>query len=212
MKFSIETLFAKKSDGFDDFYNIYSVSFPMSEQKSKEELSEMLHSTDYTFFISRIDGKIAGFCILFHSTQASFYLLEYMAIDSVYRSRGIGSKLFLHVINQITEKHGEKPCLVEIDFAEQNSQEQLIREKRDRFYKRLGCRKIEPLDYILAIKSEEIAPRMKLLVYDNGIQCISKQLLREWLEDIYMLVYGCQKDDERIEKMLLDAPRVLKLL
>lgn len=212
MNLLTETLSQKDGRGFDEFYDIYSASFPQSEQKPKEELLDMLHSPNYTIFISKADGKTAGFCIVFHSAQTSFYLLEYMAVESVYRSAGVGSKLFSHAINSVTEKYGEKPCLVEIDSPQQKSQEQKIREKREQFYKRLGCRKIEPFDYILAIKTREMAPQMKLLVYHNTIQNISKTLLREWLEDIYMLVYGCSKDDERIGKMLFGRPRILQLL
>lgn len=212
MKLSIETLFAKNSDGFDDFYNIYSVSFPLSEQKSKEGLLEMLRSPNYTFFISKTDGKTAGFCIIFHSHKTSFYLLEYMAVDASLRNLAIGSKLFSYAIEQVTNKYGIKPFLVEIDSPEEKSVEEEIRKKREQFYKKLRCRKIDSFDYILAIKSEETAPPMKLLVYHTKMQDVLKPQLREWLEDIYMLVYGCSKDDERIKKMLSDVPQILKLI
>lgn len=212
MKLSIETLFAKNSDGFDDFYNIYSVSFPLSEQKSKEGLLEMLRSPNYTFFISKTEGKTVGFCIIFHSHKTSFYLLEYMAVDASLRNLAIGSKLFSYAIEQIHSKHGIKPFLVEIDSPEEKGVEEEIRKKREQFYKKLRCRKIDSFEYILAIKSEETAPPMKLLVYHTKMQDVLKSQLREWLEDIYMLVYGCSKDDERIKKMLSDVPQILKLI
>ena len=100
MQLLIETLCQKNRDSFDDFYAIYSVSFPQSEQKSKEDLLMMLHSFNYTIFISKIETQMVGFCIIFHSEQTSFYLLEYMAIDVAQRSLGIGSKLFFHAIAQ----------------------------------------------------------------------------------------------------------------
>ncbi|MDQ1244362.1 MAG: hypothetical protein QG565_702 [Campylobacterota bacterium] len=212
MQLSIDTLSQKNRDGFDDFHNIYSISFPLSEQKSKEELFEMLRALNYTFFVSKTEGKMAGFCIIFHSIKTSFYLLEYMAVDASLRNLAIGSRLFSYAIEQIYSKHGIKPLLVEIDSPQQESQESEIRKARERFYKKFGCRKIDSFDYILAIKSEEIAPLMKLLVYHTKMQNILKPQLREWLEDIYMLVYGYSKDDERIAKMLLDVPQILKLI
>lgn len=212
MQLLIETLCKKNRDGFDEFYAIYSISFPLSEQKSKEELLKMLHSSCCTIFISKNNNKTTGFCIIFHSLQTSFYLLEYMAVDTTKRSSGIGSKLFSYATRQIFSKNGIKPLLIEIDSSEEKSDEQEIREKREQFYKKLGCRKINQFDYILAIKNDKKAPPMKLLVYYNSIQNISKSLLQEWLEDIYMLVYGCSKDDERISKMLLDVPQILKLV
>ncbi|MDD3855488.1 MAG: hypothetical protein A3J96_06485 [Sulfurimonas sp. RIFOXYC2_FULL_36_7] len=212
MQLQIETLCQKNMNNFDDFYAIYSISFPLSEQKSKEELLIMLNSPDYTIFTSKIETQTVGFCIIFHSEQTSFYLLEYMAIDGTKRSLGIGSKLFSHITMQIFSKYGIKPMLIEIDSPEEKSDEQNLREKREQFYKRLGCRKIEPFDYILAIKSDQITPPMELLVYHDGMQNILKSQLQEWLEDIYMLVYGCAKDDERITKMLSHAPQILNLI
>lgn len=212
MQLQIETLCQKCMDSFDDFYAIYSISFPLSEQKSKKELLIMLDSPDYTIFTSKIETQTVGFCIIFHSEQTSFYLLEYMAIEGTKRSLGIGSKLFFHTITQIFSEHGIKPVLIEIDSPEEKSDEQNLREKRERFYKRLGCRKIEPFDYILAIKSDQITPPMELLVYHDGMQNILKSQLQEWLEDIYMLVYGCAKDDERITKMLSYTPQILNLI
>ncbi|OHE11756.1 MAG: hypothetical protein A2525_08045 [Sulfurimonas sp. RIFOXYD12_FULL_36_11] len=212
MQLQIETLCQKNMNNFDDFYAIYSISFPLSEQKSKEELLIMLDSPDYTIFTSKIETQTVGFCIIFHSEQTSFYLLEYMAIDGTKRSLGIGSKLFSHITMQIFSKYGIKPMLIEIDSPEEKSDEQNLREKREQFYKRLGCRKIEPFDYILAIKSDQITPPMELLVYHDGMQNILKSQLQEWLEDIYMLVYGCAKDDERITKMLSHAPQILNLI
>ena len=212
MQLQIETLCHQSVNSFDDFYAIYSISFPPSEQKSKEELSRMFDSSSYTIFTAKIETQIVGFCIIFHSVQTSFYLLEYMAIDEAKRSLGIGSKLFLQAMAQTFSKYGIKPILVEIDSAEEKSDEQSLREKRERFYKQHGCRKIEPFDYILAIKNNQIAPPMKLLVYHNSMQNILKSQLQEWLEDIYKLVYGCSRDDERIAKMLLYAPPILNLI
>jgi hypothetical protein len=102
--------------------------------------------------------------------------------------------------------------LVEIDSPQQKSQEQEIRKRREQFYKKLGCRKIDQFDYILAIKNEQTAPQMKLLVYHTKMQNVLKPQLREWLEDVYTLVYGCSKDDERIAKMFLNLPQTLNLI
>lgn len=212
MQLVIETLSQEDQEGFDSFYAIYAVSFPSSEQKPKEELFKMLHSAHYTIFISKIEGRSVGFCIIFHSKETSFYLLEYMATEHSKKGLGIGSKLFIYAAAEIFGRYGVKPMLIEIDSPQEKNEEQGIREKRERFYKKLGCRKIEPFDYILAIKSSQVAPSMQLLVYHNTILDISKPQLKEWLEDIYVFVYGCAKDDERIAKMLSHSPQTLNLI
>lgn len=208
----IEPLFKEDKNGFDELYAIYSSSFPRSEQKQKEELLQMLCSADYTIFTTKIDSKIVGFCAVFHSSKTSFFLIEYMAVKSELRGVGVGRELFLHVKKQMAKAYGAKPLLVEIDSPDKKSTEWEIREKRERFYRKLGCRIIEPLDYILPIKSEERAPQMKLLLHHDELANISNKLLKEWLESLYVLIYGCQKDDERIGEMLLGAPKILKLI
>jgi hypothetical protein len=208
----MEHLCQNNKNDFDDFYAIYKASFILSEQKSKEKLLAMLNSSDYTIFIAKLGTKIVGFSIIFHSAKVSFYLLEYMAIVETKRNLGIGSKLFFHAIMQTLDKYGTKPVLIEIDSAQEKSDDKEIRKKRELFYKRFGCRKIEPFDYILPIESSQIAPLMKLLVYHTDMQNILKSQLKRWLKDIYTFVYGCRKDDERIGEMLSCAPQVLKLI
>lgn len=197
---------------FDDFYAIYCVSFPLSEQKPYEELLRMGRLPSYTIFTVRIDEETLGFCIMFHTTEIDFYLLEYMAIDVQKRSLGLGSKLFLTALEYLVQEHGLKPLLIEIDSPEKPSHEQNIREKREQFYRKLGARKIDSLDYILPLKSDEPPPPMELLVYHPNLAHISREELKCWLEILYTNVYGCDKNDARIEAMLKDTPPILNLI
>ncbi len=197
---------------FDAFYAIYRVSFPLSEQKSYEELVLMGSLASYTIFTAQNDEEILGFCIMFHDSEVDFYLLEYMAIDAQKRSLGLGSKLFLASIDSLVQQHGLKPLVIEIDSPEKPSPEQSIREKREQFYRKLGCKKINPFDYILPLKSDEAPPPMELLVYHPSLTHISKEQLRCWLEALYSNVYGSDKDDVRIAVMLKNTPPILNLI
>ena len=197
---------------FNAFYAIYRVSFPQSEQKSYEELLCMGNLPSYTIFTAKKDEETLGFCIMFHNSEVDFYLLEYMAIDVQRRSLGLGSKLFLTSLKYLVQHHGLKPLLIEIDSPEKPSNEQYIREKREQFYRKLGCKKIDPFDYILPLKSDEIPPPMELLVYHPTLMHISREDLKRWLEILYSNVYGCDKDDARIEAMLEHTPPILNLI
>ncbi len=197
---------------FDDFYAIYCASFPLSEQKSYEELLRMGSSSFYTIFTAQYDEQTLGFCILFHDTNVDFYLLEYMAIDTQKRSLGLGSKLLLASTEVLIKRYGLKPLLIEIDSPEKPSDEQHIREKREQFYRKQGARKIDPFDYILPLNSDEAPPPMELLVYHPTLTHISKENLKRWLEILYTNVYGCDKNDARIEAMLKDTPPILNLI
>lgn len=209
---TISSLTTEDKEGFDGFYAIYSLSFPLSEQKPKEALLAMLHSSHYTIFVAHEEMQCIGFCILFHPLHLSFYLLEYMATHSAIRGKGIGSTLLTQSIQNLYQMHGKKPLLIEIDSPEVDAEDAEIRAKRELFYRKIGCLKLDPFDYILALKSTQTPPPMELLVYHPSLKAVSKAELQTWLESIYTLVYDCEKEDERIAQMLLHVKPIINLI
>ena len=212
MPLYVKALEEHNTHEFDGFYAIYSISFPKSEQKSYDELLTMQHSSSYTIYLAFNDEKIVGFCIMYHPKQDDFFLLEYMAVDETQRGIGLGSTLLKQSIEHLFKTQGTRALLIEIDSPEKNSDEQAIREKREQFYRRLGALKIDPFDYILALKSSEEAPPMELLVYHPHMKTVSKTTLQTWLEKLYVNVYGCSQNDPRIAQMLESTPPILNLI
>jgi GNAT superfamily N-acetyltransferase len=197
---------------FDGFYAIYSRAFPPSEQKSAQALRDMLKRDTYTIFLAHNDEKIIGFCIMYHPTNDDFFLLEYMATDPQIRGQGIGTTLLSQSLENLTERFGIRALIIEIDSPEKVSHEQEIRERRERFYRRLGALKIDPFDYILPSQTNEEAPPMELLVIHPHLRTLSQETLQIWLEKLYVDVYGCERKDPRIAEMLHDTPEILHLI
>jgi len=212
MPLHVKRLTAQNTLTFDGFYAIYARAFPLSEQKSKETLLAMLDAPFYTIFLAYDDEKIVGFCIMYHPKKDDFFLLEYIAITPHIQAKGVGSFLLQTSLNLLFETEGIRPVLIEIDSPEHPSSEQEIREKRERFYRKMGALKIEPFDYILPLQSNETPPPMELLLLHYPLKTLSKQTLKRWLEALYHDVYGCAKDDVRIEQMLKDVPPILDLI
>jgi GNAT superfamily N-acetyltransferase len=212
MALHVKALEQNDSKEFDGFYAIYSTSFPLCEQKSRDALFAMQHASFYTIFLAYNDEKIVGFCIMYHPHDDDFFLLEYMAVDERLRGIGLGSTLLQSSIDQLFKTHGTRALLIEIDSPEKSSAEQEIREKREVFYRRLGALKIDPFDYILPSQTSELAPPMELLVYHPTLREVSKESLQTWLEKLYVDVYGCSKTDPRIAHMLVHVPPILTLM
>ena len=124
----------------------------------------------------------------------------------------MGSHLFICACEYLVKTYGLKPFLIEIDSREKPSNEQDIKEKREQFYRKLGCKKVDPFDYILPLNTQETPPPMELLVYHPSLSFISKQHLSLWLEALYTHVYGCDKNDVRLATMLEHAPPTLNLI
>ncbi len=212
MALHVKALEQDDTQEFDGFYAIYSTAFPLSEQKSRDALLAMQRASFYTIYLAYNDEKIVGFCMMYHPCDEDFFLLEYMAVDEALRGIGLGSTLLGRSIEMLYQNHGIRALLIEIDSPEKSSSEQEIREKREMFYRRLGALKIDPFDYILPSQSKEEAPPMELLVYHPSMHDVSKEQLQTWLEKLYTNVYGCERNDSRIARMLKDAPHFFTLI
>lgn len=208
----VRNLISEDSTSFDGFYAIYSTAFPTSEQKSMKALLTMLNDPSYTIFVILNDEKIVGFTIMYHPQNEDFFLLEYMAIDTTQRGVGLGSTLLKESLECLYKNYGVRALLIEIDSPEKASSEQIIRDKREQFYRRLGALKIDPFDYILPSQTSEEAPPMELLVLHPNMNKVSKKTLQTWLEKLYTNVYGCSRNDPRIAHMLDSVPPMLNLI
>jgi ribosomal protein S18 acetylase RimI-like enzyme len=200
---SISPLVSNDDAAFKDFLRIYNESISVREQKSATEISAMLARPDYRIFLISRNTLTVGFSIVFVPIKESFCLLEYMAVDAAYRNSGLGQQLFLHSANNIFSKTGCIPMLLEVDSDHELSADLLIRRRRQQFYRRLNCLRIDNLPYILPLPGQGSPPQMDLMIYFKGpAQVVRKIQLQQWLKLIYHDVYNCSDEDPRINTML----------
>jgi ribosomal protein S18 acetylase RimI-like enzyme len=200
---SIYPLVSNNDASFKDFLRIYKESIAVRERKSEAQISAMLTRCDYQILLIKRNDLIVGFSIFFVPLKESFCLLEYMAVDAAYRNSGLGRQLFLQSVDYIFSKIGHILVLLEVDSDRELSADQPIRRRRQQFYRRLNCLRIDQLPYILPLPGEGSPPQMDLMIYfQGGVPVIGKIQLQHWLKLIYREVYDCSDDDPRITKML----------
>lgn len=187
---------------FEDFYRIYTESLPRREQKPKAQIAAMVTRPDYWVLLARRNGVVIGFSILFIPSRESFGLVEYMAIDRPYRDMGAGSELFRHSVHAVVSNRGDIPILLEVDSDREASADQVMRRRRQLFYRRLGCLRIDRLSYLLPLPGEGSPPEMDLFVYVlDKSRIIRKSELEHWLRVLYQEVYNVSPKDARILRM-----------
>ena len=197
----------------DEFLRIYQESLPAREQKSAAQISAMLTRDDYRILILKRDELIVGFSVVFVPRDESFCLLEYMAIDSAFRNIGLGRQLFSRTVDFISASVGKIPVLLEVDSDREPAPDQSLRGRRQRFYRRLNCRRIDRLPYFLPLPGESPPPQMDLLVYFPGhLPVVHKAQLRRWLTQIYHDVYDRPVDDPQIAHMLATVPDPIEFI
>lgn len=200
---TFEPLVSSNDPSFDEFYRIYVESMPLRERKSKNLISTIATRPYYKILLLKRNTVAIGFSILFIPANESFCLLEYMAIDSVYRNLGLGRDLFLRTFQDVVSNCGIVHGLLEIDSDREQSADREMRKRRQHFYKRLGCYRIDRLSYLLPLAGEGPLPQMDLMVYiPDRKPLILKSQLEHWLKVVYNKVYSCSVNDPRIVQML----------
>lgn len=206
-----EPLDVNDDHSFEDLYRIYRKSIPPREQKPKDQIAAMARRPDYKILLAKREGAVIGFSVLFLPGREPFSLLEYMAVEAAERSGGVGSALFLRSLQAIASVQGAIPVLLEVDSKGSDSPDHEILWRRQRFYRRHGCLRVEGLSYILPLPMEP--PEMDLLVYvPSSIRSISKASLKGWLKVVYRDVYGCSPDDSRIVWMMEPVADPIRLV
>lgn len=189
---------------FADFYAIYQDSISITEQKPQSTLVQMLRSPDYRFYALSINSQLTGFSIFYVSQTEGFALLEYMAVKSDERSRGMGSKLFSKSVGLLSEEFGKIPVVLEVDSDREQALDHATRVRRIKFYTDLGCQRIEGFEYAMPEVGNGVPPRMDLYFYNYGAkhQVIEPSDVARWVSKIYAGVYHRPPHDPMLGHML----------
>ncbi len=209
----LEQLDSSGGETFAQLYAIYAASIAAREQKRRDRLAAMVGTPEYRVFVAKADALVLGFSILYLPAAADFALLEYMAVAPGERNRGLGAELFRWTVNRAVSPAGRTlPVVLEIDSDREASSDRAMRTRRERFYRRLGCLRIEGLHYLMPLAGDGPPPEMDLFVYAaEPIGAVARDELGRWLETIYRGVYRCSPDDSRIAQMLADLPDPVRL-
>lgn len=192
-------------DAFEQLLAIYQAAIVASEQKPPAELRGMLRSPGYRILVAREGQRVVGFAILYFPSGGTFWLLEYMAVEQSLRSKRYGERIFSEAKLLGGSVMPGAPCVLEVDQPGEASPADDA-SRRLGFYRRLGCRRVEGLGYLLPLKSAGSPPPMMLLVHGlEDRDFLAAAEMTEWLRAIYVEVYAQGPDDPRITAMMAKA-------
>jgi hypothetical protein len=202
MTLTIEQLGSGDADAFERALAIYREAIEPSEQRQENELRAALTRGDYRILAAFRGTEIVGLVIAFFPHGEDFWLLEYVATTPSERGgRGAGELLVRKVSLTAQERIG----LVEVDQPAGDTE--TIASRRLRFYRRLGCRRIGALNYLLPLRTHGMPPPMLLLAFaPDAVASIPARTIEHWLRVIYVQVYGQSPDDPRIAGMIDALP------
>lgn len=196
---------------FDELVRIYTAAHPASERKDVDALRKMIERPEYLFLAVADGDVVVGFAIAVALVGCDAALLEYMAVEAKQRGRGIGRLLFRAIAGWPEAR--DRFLLMEVESSQVPSPDSADCARRKEFYRRLGCRQIEGLTYVMPLVSTMQPPLMDMLVYRRELpEWVEKARLRSWLEACYTQVYQAPAGDARIDAMLADCAERVALL
>jgi ribosomal protein S18 acetylase RimI-like enzyme len=206
-----ERVLSASGPDFNALLRIYTEALPPSECKSVDTLRAMIERPEYLFLVAVDEGAVVGFSISIALLDSDAALLEYMAVDAARRGQGLGQQLILSTTSQ-PQLRGRQ-LLIELDAEATHGADPAMLTRRKAFYRRLGCRQIEGLTYLMPKVSSAQPPLMDILVHSDTLpESIEKPHLRAWLTSCYLQVYGEFGDDPRITAMLNTLPDTIRLI
>ena len=125
-----------------DLYSYYLNIFPTDERKTLESIS-LSYKKNYTKIIEILyKEEIIGFMILNKIKDNGYIILDYFAILPEYRNKKFGTKALKILLSKEKENKG---IFIEIEKVGlgKNEEENLLRIKRQEFYKKIGFKKLK---------------------------------------------------------------------
>jgi GNAT superfamily N-acetyltransferase len=186
-------------DQFEQVKRIYLNSFPASERQKVSVFTERFFNGKNLFFVLINDNnEVVAMCSIFEIQKLNFVLLDYMAVDTNFRNRGIGSILFTAVRDIVIEN--KKKIIIEVEnplFGVNNFE----RENRIRFYQKHGAKLLDDIRYILPPMDGKMFEEMKLMISEERDSVLlTKEEIYALIEQMYVQVYNRDEND----KLLLE--------
>lgn len=163
---------------YKTYRDIYTVSFPIFEQRNEMQQKKAFESEAYHLLIATENEKFLSF--ISYWEFENYIYIEHLAVNPEYRGQNIGSET-LHLF----AKKIQKTVILEIDPPVDE-----ISQKRLRFYEALGYKLNSFVHYHPAYNPAEYKPHeLRVLSLDRQLEIGEFNLFKQQLETIVMNNY-----------------------
>jgi len=202
------------STEFQQSLQIYSSSFPPVETKPIERIKSMLRDDEnYHLYAAINKNKVLGFSLLYFFKNLGIALLDYMAVAPENQSKGIGSIIFWHNIQELESKIANPVGLI-LEVQREDgfgSTEAIRRKRRLRFYTKLGARLLEGVNYLIPPQyGSEPEKTYLMILLLKRVNSFTKETVVKYINAIYNGVYGYYEND-LIDKISYSLPSRIKI-
>lgn len=185
---------------------IYEDGFPLHQRMAFDEIVDSARDGSRHVVVAKADGRIVGVSVIYPLSSAPALFLEYFAVDSAERGRGIGTRLWGHIHESGLGLRSEG-FVFEVDDPEEEdlaSEEARTRRRRVDFYTRLGARFLPVAEYRVPFVTGEGEERLRLMWAPLGES--SPRSLRDLVLAVYEEGYELSRNDPLVVAALASLP------
>ncbi len=167
---------------------IYEEGFPLHQRMAFDDIVESARDGSRHVSVAKADGRVIGVSVVYPLASTPALFLEYFAVDGAQRGKGIGTRLWRHIMETPPPGPAEG-FVLEVDDPEEEDlpqEEARIREQRVQFYLRLGARFLPVADYRVPFVTGEGEERLRLMWAPLGRD---HESLPGSLRDLVLAVY-----------------------
>jgi len=187
------------SSEFKKSLDIYKSSFPSNETRPAEKVVKMLRDDkDYHLFVAIHNSSVVGISLLYAFRSLHIRLLDYMAVDPNYQRRGIGKELFRFTIQKL---RSQIPLVIGLIMEIQKENvpdphDHLMRKDRIRFYRELGAKVLDGVNYLLPSQNRGKPEEMYLMIVPlTEMHSLPKRSVIQYVSAIYSTIYQYESKD-----------------
>ena len=198
----------KSSKLEQDWRDLYTAAFPVSEQESEAKLQNLIDNGKLLYH--KTVGKNGELlCFSMVSLAPDFSFLAYIATDPRQRSGGYGSKHMRALIDLLKNQYPTHVGLfLEIESTNPRNQtlsdeDKNTRKRRLDFYRRLGSKRLcRSMQYLAPSKSGQSELELDILFFNFANATLEHKAKERIVSEIYQRFYELPPSDPLVTKVL----------
>ncbi len=181
---------------------LYEQTFPSQERIQLSELKLDIQSQAAQLWIGYYQQEFALMSILYSLPSHDFILLAYLATVPQLRNIKIGSQFLNYLIDLVHQT--SKTLVLEVEHPDFGDNPEL-KQRRIKFYQRLGAKILTNLIYLLpALDGTKTTEMLLMIIPNNPLEKLPKTLVQQLIRELYTEFYHRPITDpifDRIEQI-----------
>jgi ribosomal protein S18 acetylase RimI-like enzyme len=193
---------------FEAAMDIYIASFQENERRPRASIIEMLNCERCRLIVGDTGECIVFMALLYPLKGTSFLLGDYLATMECHRNLGIGEAFLRYIFNEMKNMPFDH-FLIQIENPHDGDE---MKNRRMKFYKRLGMKELTDVRYILPPFQGTKTTDLTLMTNPREDELfLEGEAVRDLVIRMFGELYGRYEGDAFLMRTLESIPKLVRL-